>query len=326
MVLLSVSPTRACTHSPPPLRRRSARTLSSSSGLREKKGPAVLVAARSTAPNLIPTASCCAWVDVNRQAVEVIRRHRDEAVIVYCISRKDTESMAATLRANDIQAAHYHAGMPPEARRKTQEAFAQEKLNVVVATVAFGMGIDRSNVPCVLHTAMPKTVEHYQQGNGARPGGDGLEAEVRAAVHAGGRDAVGEPDPDPSRRECRGHGAQVIAASRHLLHQMQKVCGSAVCRHKELSEYFGQPYEKGNCGACDVCLGEVEGVEGATVMAQKILSCVARTGQRFGAGHVADVLAGADTEMIRRCRHQELSTYGAAEGRSAACKSLMSMV
>src|SRR5262249_2411475 len=115
-------------------------------------------------------------VDVHAQVVEVLRRHAGQAAIVYCLSRKDAEVMAATLRAHRVRAAHYHAGLGAEARRQTQDAFAAEQLDVVAATVAFGMGIDRSDVRCVVHATMPKSIEHYQQETG-RAGRDGLEAE-----------------------------------------------------------------------------------------------------------------------------------------------------
>src|SRR5207302_703925 len=115
-------------------------------------------------------------VDSTRQVIEAIRRHPGDAVIVYCISRRETEDMARALQTNGIKAAAYHAGMIAAERTRTQEAFAAERIDVVVATVAFGMGIDRSNVRCVIHAAMPKSIEHYQQETG-RAGRDGLEAE-----------------------------------------------------------------------------------------------------------------------------------------------------
>ena len=139
-------------------------------GLRD---PAILIGCFDR-PNLI--YRIVPQVDRDAQALEVIRRHPNEAVIVYCISRRETESMAAMLQGHGIRAAAYHAGLSPDERHRTQEAFAEERLDVVVATVAFGMGIDRSNVRCVLHAAMPKSVEHYQQETG-RAGRDGLEAE-----------------------------------------------------------------------------------------------------------------------------------------------------
>jgi ATP-dependent DNA helicase RecQ len=270
-------------------------------GLRE---PAVLVGSFDR-PNL--TYRVLPQIDVYAQSIGVIRRHPNEAVIVYCISRKDTEHMAETLKANSIAAEAYHAGLDPQTRHRVQDAFSAEQLNVVVATVAFGMGIDRSNVRCVLHTAMPKSIEHYQQETG-RAGRDGLPAECVLLYSYG--DAMKWESLFAKNAQETSSSPEVFDAQTQLLKQMQRFCNSANCRHRALVEYFGQTYDADKCGACDVCLTDVEGIEDGTVTAQKILSCVARVEERFGAGHVADVLIGADTEMIRNCRHDQLSTYG----------------
>lgn len=268
------------------------------------RDPAVLIGVFDR-PNLV--YRIVPRVDVYGQVLEAVRRHAGEAAIVYCVSRKDTEEMAAWLQENKIKAAFYHAGMEKEDRQKTQEAFAEEKLDVVVATVAFGMGIDRSNVRCVIHAAMPKSVEHYQQETG-RAGRDGLEAECVLFYSAA--DVVKWEGLIDRGAENAEQPEQVTKAARGLLREMQGICSGSRCRHKALSEYFGQGYERERCGACDVCLEELEVVPDSTVLAQKILSCVARVDERFGAGHVADVLLGANTEMIRKCRHEQLSTYG----------------
>jgi ATP-dependent DNA helicase RecQ len=221
--------------------------------------------------------------------------------------------MASFLQGNRLRAAFYHAGMEPIDRRKTQDAFASEQIDIVAATVAFGMGIDRSDVRCVVHAAMPKSIEHYQQETG-RAGRDGLEAECVLLYSAA--DVIRwESLIEKSAAEAEAPG-QVIAASRELLEHMRRLCTGAHCRHRKLSEYFGQQYSRPNCEACDVCLNEVEGLADATVTAQKILSCVARAGERFGAEHVVDVLLGADTERVRRWRHERLSTYGLMKGTS----------
>jgi len=266
--------------------------------------PAVLVG-RFDRPNLVYRV--VPQVDRYEQTLEVLRRHAGDAAIVYCLSRKDTESMSGYLQQCGLRAAYYHAGMEAAERRQTQDDFAQERLDVVVATVAFGMGIDRSNVRCVLHACLPKSIEHYQQETG-RAGRDGLEAECVLLYTAA--DAIRWESLLRKSSEEAQEPAEVLAAKMQHLRQMQRFAGVAACRHKLLSEHFDQPYEQPDCGACDVCLGEVEGIAEATVVAQKILSCVARVEQRFGVGHVTDVLMGADTEMVRRCRHQQLSTYG----------------
>jgi ATP-dependent DNA helicase RecQ len=269
--------------------------------------PTVLVGAFDR-PNLVYRVH--PRVDARSQVLLTVRRHLGQAVIVYCITRRDAEAMAAALRAAGFEAAPYHAGMDAEARRRTQDAFAEEKINVVTATVAFGMGIDRSDVRCVVHAAMPKSIEHYQQETG-RAGRDGLEAECVLLYSAADairwqsltrRSAARSAEPD-----------ELVSAQLQLLEHMRRFCTGVRCRHKSLSEYFGQGYERSDCGACDVCLDEVEGLTDGTVTAQKILSCVARTGERFGVGHVVDVLRGADTERIRQLRHDRLSTFGLLE-------------
>ena len=280
--------------------------------------PAVLVGTFDR-PNL--TYRIVPRVDAQMQALQVLRRHPGEAAIVYCISRKDTEAMAEWLQANRLRAAFYHAGMEAEERRRTQDAFASEEIDVVAATVAFGMGIDRSDVRCVIHAAMPKSIEHYQQETG-RAGRDGLEAEC-VMLYSAADVLRWESLIEKSAAEASAR-VEVIAAARELLEHMRRFCTGVHCRHRRLSEYFGQEYSKLNCEACDLCLNEVEGLADATVIAQKILSCVARAGERFGAEHIVDVLLGANTERVRRWRHEELSTYGLMKGTNR--KTLINML
>jgi ATP-dependent DNA helicase RecQ len=269
--------------------------------------PAVLVG-RFDRPNLI--YRLVPRLDLREQVREVLGRHAGEAAIVYCISRKDTEKLADFLAGDGHRAACYHAGLVPEARHAAQEAFANEQLDVVVATVAFGMGIDRSDVRCVLHAGMPKSVEHYQQETG-RAGRDGLTAEcvlLHSPADALKWRTVLERSATPN-----GEAGEGLEASLALLDEMRRFCAPGRCRHRALSEYFGQAYEppdEDGCGACDVCLGETEGVVDGTREAQMILSCVARVEQRYGMGHVVDVLRGADTERIRALGHHRLSTWG----------------
>jgi len=268
------------------------------------QNPAVLVG-NFDRPNLV--YRIIPRIDARAQALEILRRHPKQAAIVYCLSRRDTEKLAAWLATKGVRAAHYHAGMPADERRRTQDDFAAEALDVVAATVAFGMGIDRSDVRCVIHAAMPKSIEHYQQETG-RAGRDGLEAECVLLYSAA--DVIRwESLIEKSALDAK-EPAEVIAAARELLEHMRHLCSAVQCRHKKLSEYFGQTFPKPNCEACDACLNEVEGLADATVTAQKILSCVARAGERFGAAHIVDVLAGANTERVRRWGHEKLSTHG----------------
>ena len=245
------------------------------------------------------------------QILEVLGRHRGEASIVYCISRRETEQLAVRLAAEGILARPYHAGLDPRERHATQEAFARETIDVVVATVAFGMGIDRSDVRLVLHTSLPKSLEAYQQETG-RAGRDGLAAECVLLYSSADvfswealvRKSAAESDLEPGEQEA------LVAAQVEHLHAMRRYAQAARCRHAALSEYFGQSYPASDCTACDVCLGETENLPDATVTAQKIISCVARVGERFGVRHVCEVLRGARTDTVVRHRHDRLSTFG----------------
>jgi ATP-dependent DNA helicase RecQ len=266
--------------------------------------PAVLIGVFDR-PNL--TYRVLPKIDVYAQTLEVVQRHKGQAVIVYCISRRDTEQMAEWLVQNKIRAAHYHAGMDADYRRGTQDAFAEDKLEVIVATVAFGMGIDRGDVRCVMHAGLPKSLEHYQQETG-RAGRDGLPAECVLLYSVA--DAMKWEAIIGKSAEEANAPVEVSMAARELLRRMQAFANMAVCRHRAISEHFGQEYPSNGCGACDICLDEAETVPDATVVAQKIISCVARVEERFGAGHVVDVLRGGNTEMIQKCRHAQLSTYG----------------
>jgi len=247
------------------------------------------------------------------QLLEALRRHEDQAAIVYCISRKDTERTAEWLASQGLSAAPYHAGLSPERRRRIQDDFMRERLHVVVATVAFGMGVDRSDVRCVVHMAMPKSIEHYQQEAG-RAGRDGLDAECVLLYSSA--------DPEKWRqlmlRSASESGADEVPAHQlELLGHMQDFCARMRCRHAALAEYFGQSLSSDNCGACDVCLGENEVVEDATVISQKIISAVARLEGRFGAAHVVDVLTGAARQRIRSLGHDRLSVFGILAGTPA---------
>ena len=246
---------------------------------------------------------------VGAQVREILKRHDGEASIVYCITRKETEELAATLVASGVKAAAYHAGMSSEERHDVHDAFSAETIDVVVATVAFGMGIDRSNVRCIIHAAMPKSIEAYQQETG-RAGRDGLEAEC-ILLHSG-QDGLKWDRLIRMSASDAEDPLEVTEAQIELLRHMQRFCVNLSCRHAALVRYFGQSLDgdSDNCGACDVCLGEVDGIDDSVVIAQKILSCVYRVGQRFGIGLVVDVVRGSDTEVVRRNGFDELSTFG----------------
>jgi ATP-dependent DNA helicase RecQ len=237
---------------------------------------------------------------LKRQLQDVLGRHRGHAGIVYCTSRKEVDALAAWLCETGVRARPYHAGLGDGERARNQDAFLDEHADVVVATVAFGMGIDRSDVRFVVHAGAPQSLEHYQQESG-RAGRDGLEAECVLIYSSA--DFL-------KWRVMLERNGELTAARRGLLRDIERYAAAVGCRHKHLLAYFGEADARENCGACDFCLDELEAVPDAAVLARKVLSCVARVGQRFGAGHVASVLRGAETEQVMGRRHHTLTTFG----------------
>lgn len=248
---------------------------------------------------------------ITEQAMSVIQRHPKEGGIIYCLRRADVDNLCQSLKEEGVQALPYHAGMEGSQRAKTQEAFIEERCDVVVATVAFGMGIDRSNVRYVLHTAMPKSLEHYQQEAG-RAGRDGLPAEC-VLLHSGSDFFTWKSMIEKSASELKTDTTYLQNAIKHL-NAMDNYCRIANCRHGMLVKYFGQDFNKDGCNSCDICLGETVAVENATEVAQKILSCVARLNERFGIGYVISILRGENLKSIREKGHETLSTYGLLKG------------
>lgn len=262
------------------------------------KDPAMLVGSFDR-PNLIYKVRPRSRIV--KQVCEVMDQHRDESGIVYCIRRRDVEEMAAALTQKGFRVAPYHAGMSDEARRKNQDDFVNEKVDTIVATIAFGMGIDKSNVRYVIHAGMPKSLEHYQQESG-RAGRDGLEAECCLFYSPGDYGTW-----KSLMREMEPQAKEVALAK---LSRMYSYCTEGVCRRKAILEYFGQSLGKSDCGACDICLGDVDSIDDALTVAQKILSCVLRLGQRFGGAYTALVLTGSRDQRILENGHNTLSTYG----------------
>src|SRR6187402_1548903 len=239
------------------------------------------------------------------QLMQLIRtEHPGDAGIVYCLSRASVEKTADALVAEGIEALPYHAGLPAEVRRQHQARFLREDGIVMVATIAFGMGIDKPDVRFVMHLDLPKSVEGYYQETG-RAGRDGLPSTAWLAY--------GLQDVVQQRRmieDSEGDAAHRRRLSQHL-DAMLALCETVECRRVQLLAYFGQ--ESTACGNCDTCLAPPEAWDG-TVPAQKLLSTVVRLWrerhQRFGAGHLIDILLGRETDRMRQHGHQELRTYG----------------
>ncbi len=234
------------------------------------------------------------------QLTEFLADHQQEAGIVYALSRKRVEEVAERLAATGLKARAYHAGLGDKERKKVQEMFLRDDIQIVVATVAFGMGIDKPNVRFVVHYDLPKNIESYYQETG-RSGRDSLPAEALLLFGYGdiaiSRGLI-EKSNNPEQKRIE-------------LHKLQAMVGfgeAQTCRRKVLLGYFGERLEE-DCGNCDVCLNPPETYD-ATVDAQKALSCVFRVGQRFGVGHVVDVLRGAQTQRVLDLGHDKLSTYG----------------
>jgi len=235
-----------------------------------------------------------------RQVCEVIDRHPGDSGIIYCIRRKDVDALCGQLQKKGYRAAAYHAGMNDEARKENQDRFIHEQVDIIVATIAFGMGIDKSNVRYVIHTGMPKSLEHYQQESG-RAGRDGLDAEC-CLFYSGGDFGIWK-----SLMRDMPEEAYKIALVK--LEAIYRFCTGAVCRHKTILNYFGQDTAQENCQACDICLGEFDSMSDALIIAQKILSCVLRLGQRFGGAYTAAVLVGSTDKRIIENGHDKLTTY-----------------
>ena len=241
-----------------------------------------------------------------QQLERFIAQHPTDSGIVYCLSRKRVEQVAAALVKKGVKAAAYHAGMTPLKRGKVQDAFAADKVHVVVATVAFGMGIDKPDVRFVVHYDMPKNIEGYYQETG-RAGRDGLPAE--ALLLFGMQDVV-------TARGLieRGSNPEQVRIEMHKLSAMTAFAEATTCRRRVLLGYFGETLDH-DCGNCDVCLDPPE-LYDATVDAQKALSAVYRMGERFGAGQVIDVLVGANTDKVAKWGHDQLSVFGVGADRS----------
>lgn len=238
--------------------------------------------------------------DSYERLAEYLNKHKGEAGIIYTLSRQSAETLAERLKEDGFSARPYHAGLSKEIRNKHQELFQRDEINIIVATIAFGMGINKSNVRFVAHMDLPKNLEGYYQETG-RAGRDGLKSDALLFYSSGDvmklkRFAEVEGNPEQTRIMLRKLG------------QMADFCEIRSCRRKHLLNYFGEDAPDA-CGSCDVCLTEYETFDG-TVIAQKALSAVARLEERFGLSYTVDFLRGSKSEKIRS-EHKMLKTYGA---------------
>lgn len=265
------------------------------------RNPGIYVASFNR-PNL--SYSVAPKADGTALAIAFIQERKGESGIVYCQSRKGTESLAEDLREAGIGARAYHAGMEAKERTRIQESFLRDETQVICATIAFGMGINKSNVRFVIHYDLPKNLEGYYQETG-RAGRDGLPSDCLLLYSPADVMKVlrfFDDLEEPGRSIARRH-----------LDEMVHYAETTECRRRAVLRYFGETYSQENCGGCDNCLDPKERFDG-TLEAQKFLSCVYRvrekSGFSTGLAHYADVLTGADTEKIRKFGHDQLSTYG----------------
>ena len=238
--------------------------------------------------------------NVDKDIIKFIKANPGKSGIIYCLSRKKVEELAEILQANDISAMAYHAGMETAARSKTQDAFIMEKIDVIVATIAFGMGIDKPDVRYVIHYDIPKSLEGYYQETG-RAGRDGGEGQCIAFYNS--------KDVQKLEKFLEGKPLAEQDIGRQLLAETTAYCESSVCRRKLLLHYFGENYEEDNCGNCDNCLNPKKRVE-AQQLLEAVLECIAAVKENFKADYIIDMLLGKETSEITDHMHDDLEVFG----------------
>ena len=238
--------------------------------------------------------------NVDKDIIKFIKANPGKSGIIYCLSRKKVEELAEILQANDISAMAYHAGMEAAARSKTQDAFIMEKIDVIVATIAFGMGIDKPDVRYVIHYDIPKSLEGYYQETG-RAGRDGGEGQCIAFYNS--------KDVQKLEKFLEGKPLAEQDIGRQLLAETTAYCESSVCRRKLLLHYFGESYDEDNCGNCDNCLNPKKRVE-AQQLLETVLECNLAVKENFKADYIIDMLLGKETSEITDHMHDDLEVFG----------------
>ncbi len=242
---------------------------------------------------------------VEPQLISLLNSNPGKAGIIYRTSRKSVNDTAAMLQAKGFRALPYHAGLSDTERKKNQEAFIRDEVEVIVATIAFGMGIDKSNIRFVIHADLPKSIENYYQETG-RAGRDGEPARCTLLFSQGDIPKMRffiDAMPDEAERQ------RALAA----LSKVTAFASTSVCRRRTLLDYFGERYPHNNCNSCDICLGTREVVD-VTLESQMVLSAIVRTEERFGATHIVDILTGSQNKKILDFGHDRLKTYGVGKG------------